>query len=236
MMRIIIKKAVSSVVLLIVLLAVVTFTVSPTVSAFSSLSTIKSRTIISSNNKNKNNNNINRLFAASSSNNSSNKGNSSSSGGGGSSSSNSNKSKNNRPSRMSTSYTALRASVLEGLGMPSNPGWGVNGGSTRLSRLTEWADSKTANRPIVCEYEPSGFWLWKKWRGTVLKMTLRSTLVLMTVGLLLDWSTRKYILSASKTTWSLLSVPPATEPLIQSLYGLKKLWEYQLTGKEEYCI
>ena len=127
----------------------------------------------------------------------------------------------------STAYTSLQASVLEGLGMPSNPGWR----SGRLNRLTEWADAKTANRPIVCEYEPSGFWLWKKWQGTVLKITLRSCLILMTVGMFLDWSVRKYIMSASSSTWSLLSVPPASEPLIQSLSGLKKLWEYQLTGK-----
>lgn len=120
---------------------------------------------------------------------------------------------------------ALRASILEGLGMPSNPGWR----SERLNRLTEWADSQQANRPIICEYEPKGFWLWTKWRGTVLSMTLRSTLILMTVGALLDWSVRGYLRSTSSTIWSLLSVPPASEPLIKSLYGLKKLWEYQLT-------
>jgi hypothetical protein len=51
----------------------------------------------------------------------------------------------------------------------------------------------------------------------------------MGVGCALDWSARNYIQSASSTTWSLLTVPPATEPLIQSLFGLKKLWEYQLT-------
>jgi hypothetical protein len=121
--------------------------------------------------------------------------------------------------------TNLHASLLEGIGMPSNPGWR----SGRWNRLTDWADSKTANRPIVCEYDPAGFWLWTKWRGTVLKMTLRSCLILMGVGCALDWSARNYIQSASSTTWSLLTVPPATEPLIQSLFGLKKLWEYQLT-------
>lgn len=121
--------------------------------------------------------------------------------------------------------TNLRASLLEGLGMPSNPGWR----SARLNRLTDWADSKTANRAIVCEYDPKGFWLWTKWKGTVLKMTLRSCLILTSVAIALDWSARRYIQSASSVSWSLLSVPPASEPLIQSLYGLKKLWEYQLT-------
>jgi hypothetical protein len=127
----------------------------------------------------------------------------------------------NRNLDFSLPGTALQASLLEGLGLPSNPGWR----SGRLNKLTEWADSKTANRQIVCEYEPSGFWLWKKWQGTVLKMTLRSCLILMGVGCILDWTTRKYCGSS----WGLLSVPPSTEPLIQSLYGLKKLWEYQLT-------
>eukprot|EP00980_Cylindrotheca_fusiformis_P015048 scaffold4153_cov91-Cylindrotheca_fusiformis.AAC.2 len=127
--------------------------------------------------------------------------------------------------RMPGGGTSLRASLLEGLGMPSNPGWG----SGRLSRLTDWAESKTANRPIVCEYEPAGFWLWTKWRGTVLKMTLRSCLILMSVAGVLDWSARRYIQASSSATWNLFSVPPATEPLIQSLYGVKKLWEYQLT-------
>jgi len=46
----------------------------------------------------------------------------------------------------------------------------------------------------------------------------------------LDWATRRYILkSASGASWSLFSVPPSSEPLIQSLFGIKKLWEYQLT-------
>ena len=41
-------------------------------------------------------------------------------------------------------------------GMPSTPGW--DGGE--LDLLTEWAVAKTANRPIVCEYNPDAAWLW----------------------------------------------------------------------------
>lgn len=111
--------------------------------------------------------------------------------------------------------------LLEGIGMPSNPGWSRG----RLDRLTEWAGSNQPNRPVICEYEPSGFWLWFKWRGTVLKMTKVSVWLSMMVGLGVDLFCRRSI----ATKWSLVQVPPATEPLIQSLVGLDKLWEYQLT-------
>ena len=117
---------------------------------------------------------------------------------------------------------AARRRLLEGTGRPSNPGWR----SGRLNKLTEWADSDEANRPIVCEYEPGGLWLWLKWKGTVLKVTLRSMVLAMTTGLLLDYWIRR---TTTGVTWPLLGVPPSSEPLIQSLAGLKILWEYQLT-------
>jgi len=107
--------------------------------------------------------------------------------------------------------------------MPSNPGWK----SDRLNRLTEWAESKEPNRPIICEYEPSGFWLWTKWRGTVLKATWPSVAMAMCTGLLLDFFARGG--SLGRPSWSLLSVPTPTDPFIQRLAGVKKLWEYQLT-------
>lgn len=118
------------------------------------------------------------------------------------------------------------ASLLDDLGFPSNPGWR----SGRLNKLTDWADNETPNRPIVCEYDPDDWWLRRKWTGTVLKMSIRSCLILMGVCAALDWTTRRQILhSASGASWSLLSVPPSTEPFIQSLFGIKKLWEYHLT-------
>jgi len=48
----------------------------------------------------------------------------------------------------------------------------------------------------------------------------------MTTGLLLDYWIRR---TTTGVTWPLLGVPPSSEPLIQSLAGLKILWEYQLT-------
>lgn len=51
--------------------------------------------------------------------------------------------------------------------MPSNVGWQ----SDRLNRLTEWAEDQKPNRPIICEYNPRGLWLWTRWKGTVLKAT-----------------------------------------------------------------
>ncbi|KAH8078541.1 hypothetical protein JL720_9739 [Aureococcus anophagefferens] len=32
--------------------------------------------------------------------------------------------------------------------------------------------NEASNRPVVCEYRPDGVWLWTKWRGTVLEMTI----------------------------------------------------------------
>lgn len=109
--------------------------------------------------------------------------------------------------------------------MPSNPGWK----SGRLNRLTEWAEDTKPNRPIICEYDPRGRWLWRKWNGTVLKATWGSVLAVMLAGLALDFFARGGSLANYKLSWSLLSVPTATDPLIERLSGVKKLWEYQLT-------
>jgi len=105
--------------------------------------------------------------------------------------------------------------------MPSTPGW--DGGE--LDLLTEWAVAKTANRPIVCEYNPDAAWLWSKWRGTVLSLTASPVLLNMGVGVAVDYASREL----SAASWSMLSVPPAADPLIASLNGLNTLWEYELT-------
>ena len=95
--------------------------------------------------------------------------------------------------------------------MPSTPGW--DGGE--LDLLTEWAVAKTANRPIVCEYNPDAAWLWSKWRGTVLSLTASPVLLNMGVGVAVDYASREL----SAASWSMLSVPPAADPLIASLNG-----------------
>ena len=112
------------------------------------------------------------------------------------------------------------------MGVPSHPGWK----SGRLNRLTDWADNQQANRPIICEYQASGRWLWLKWKGTVLRATWKSVVLAMMVSLGIDFVVRgatwePYL----HPTWSLLSVPPAKDELILRLSGMKKLWEYQLT-------
>ena len=88
-------------------------------------------------------------------------------------------------------------------GMPSTPGW--DGGE--LDLLTEWAVAKTANRPIVCEYNPDAAWLWSKWRGTVLSLTASPVLLNMGVGIAVDYASREL----SAASWSILSVPPAAD-------------------------
>jgi len=113
--------------------------------------------------------------------------------------------------------------LFEGTGSPSKPGWK----NSRISRLTEWAGSKESNRPIIGEYDPNGWWLWRKWQGTVLKMTKGSIIRLMGMGLLLDILARKHGKLAG-STWSLLEVPLKTS-MIQSLTGIRKMWQYHLT-------
>eukprot|EP00977_Amphora_coffeiformis_P002368 scaffold443_cov177-Amphora_coffeaeformis.AAC.15 len=128
------------------------------------------------------------------------------------------------------STTSTARHVLQGLGVPSHPGWK----SGRLNRLTDWADNQQANRPIVCEYHPSGAWLWLKWRGTVLKATWKSLALTMLISLAIDFVVRgggsiSGLKSYLHPSWSMLSIPSAEDPCILRLSGIKKLWEYQLT-------
>jgi len=107
------------------------------------------------------------------------------------------------------------------IGVPSTPGWA--GG--RLNRLTDWAVANQTNRPIICEYKADGVWLWSKWRGTVLSITLLPVLLTMCIGVAVDTA----VTSMAATTWPLLAVPPKDDQLIEQLNGLNTLWEYQLT-------
>jgi len=110
--------------------------------------------------------------------------------------------------------------------MPSTPGWQ----SGRLNRLTEWAEDQKPNRPIICEYDPRGRWLWTKWNGTVLKTTWKYVLAAMAMGLFVDFLARGRTLSNyCSLSWSLLSAPEISNPMIQHLTSIKKLWEYQLS-------
>ena len=85
--------------------------------------------------------------------------------------------------------------------------------------------SDQTNRPVICEYKADGAWLWRKWRGTVLSITLVPVLVSMGFGVAIDLAAR----FGCDATWPLLAVPPPEEELIQSLNGINTLWEYQLT-------
>mmetsp|Transcript_18192 Transcript_18192/g.38008 ORF Transcript_18192/g.38008 Transcript_18192/m.38008 type:complete len:510 (-) Transcript_18192:1996-3525(-) len=133
-----------------------------------------------------------------------------------------------KPSTRSTkSPSSLRMTraarnAIEGRGMPSTPGWQ----SGRLNRLTDWATDQKPNRPIICEYDPKSRWLWTKWHGTVLKDTWKPVLAAMALALGIDYFVRRRFPTPS---WSLLSVPAPSNPIIQRLTGLKKVWEYQLS-------
>ena len=127
-------------------------------------------------------------------------------------------------STATAAYSSIaRSNALEGLGMPSNPGWE----SGRLNRLTEWADSSESNRPIICEYKPKGRWLWCKWNGTVLKATWKSVLVAMLTGLVLDFFARGG--SFANYSLSMPSIPADADQLIKRLSAISKTWEYHLT-------
>lgn len=101
--------------------------------------------------------------------------------------------------------------------MPSNPGWE----SGRLNRLTEWADSKRPNRPVICEYRPTGPWLWRKWNGTVLQATWKSVLLSMLTGFAIDFYARGGSLASYK--WGMSAMPAETGQLIARLSKLIKV-------------
>ncbi|KAH8066446.1 hypothetical protein JL722_888 [Aureococcus anophagefferens] len=106
-------------------------------------------------------------------------------------------------------------------GLPSTPGWRAG----RFNELTDWATNEASNRPVVCEYRPDGVWLWTKWRGTVLEMTILPVVVTMALGAAVDGGAHALAASA----WPFWGVPPVEDPLIRQLSGLGALWEYNLT-------
>lgn len=115
-------------------------------------------------------------------------------------------------------------SVVVKKGRPSYPAWKTSR-RRKLNEMAEWATSDAANRPILCEYDPDAFWLWTQWKGTALSMTYMPIIINICLGILVNW----FVHSHTETIWDFQSVPPADEPIVQQLIGLKALWEYQLT-------
>jgi hypothetical protein len=111
-------------------------------------------------------------------------------------------------------------------GLPSSPGWKRG----QLDKLTDWAVSDAANRPVICEYEPDAVWLWSKWRGTVLNLTYPAVLFNLIVGVFVAVAVQQAVLLRDgSTAWPLFAVPPKEDPLIQQLHGLNLIWQYQVT-------
>jgi hypothetical protein len=125
--------------------------------------------------------------------------------------------------KRTSNLSAAGTNAISGIGSPSNPGWE----SGRLNRLTEWADEVQPNRPIICEYEPKGRWLWSKWNGTVLKATWRSVLFAMLTVLAIDYVAR----GCNWSMYKLFDVQAVdtTSVLIKRLSAVTKVWEYQLS-------
>ena len=127
-----------------------------------------------------------------------------------------------RPPLKQPTELFIASPLLQGEGSPSKPGWT----SDRLERLSEWADSREANRNIIGQYKPQGLWLWTRFRGTVFSLVWGSVIGSMVVSLLIDIIFRSV---CSGPGWDLLSIPPAAHPFIKSLKGFEKMWTYQLS-------
>ena len=113
-----------------------------------------------------------------------------------------------------------RALMLEG--RPSSPGWKKG----ELDKLTDWAVSDVPNRPVICEYQPDALWLWSRWKGTVLSLTVIPVIIVMLISFGVDVAIHNL---STLPSWPILSIPPQNDPLVEQLQGINKLWEYQLT-------
>ena len=121
------------------------------------------------------------------------------------------------------SSRSLQGAIDEALdeGRPSFPGWSKQ----QLNELTDWAVADAANRPIIREYEPDALWLWSQYQGTVLKLVIVPVLIAGMASGMLDVAVH----NLSGSSWSVLTIPPADDPIIQQLQGINKLWSYMLT-------
>lgn len=96
-------------------------------------------------------------------------------------------------------------------GLSSSPGWKRG----QLDTLTDWAVSNAANRPVICEYEPDGAWLWSKWRGTVLNLTYPAVIFNIAASVAMVFSVREL----ADSTLPFFAIPPQDEPFMQQLHG-----------------
>jgi len=120
----------------------------------------------------------------------------------------------NERTRRAFSFAPLRSSSFVVDGQPSSPGWGLGG---KLDRLTDWTENSNPNRAVMCEYDPSGLWLWTKWQGTIFKNTWKEIVVAM--GLTL-------VVHICMTSVHPLTVRPH---ILARMSSLKKIWEHQVT-------
>lgn len=122
-------------------------------------------------------------------------------------------------------FQLKHAIAVEKHARPSFPGWKRRAAQLD-DKLTEWVTADEANRPIICEYEPDALWLWKKWRGTVLAITVCPVIISMALCMGIDVAVHTF---SQSPPWFFLSVPPPDDPVVQDLLGINGLWEYLLT-------
>ena len=115
----------------------------------------------------------------------------------------------------------------------------------QFEKLTSWATSTAANRPVVAEYDPDGFWLWTQFEGTIRQMTYKNVIVIIIWALLVDiYAYEHYTVYLVATaamnggdvgslldnlSWSSFDIPHSKDPFIETLTALNSLWEYQMS-------
>jgi len=78
---------------------------------------------------------------------------------------------------------------------------------------------------IIRQYKPNRVWLWRRWTGTVLQHSYRTTLLNMLYSLAFIALTRRL----TDPSWHIGLAPDHSHPFIQRLDIIRKLWSYQMS-------
>lgn len=79
--------------------------------------------------------------------------------------------------------------------------------------------------PIIRQYEPRRSWLWRRWKGTVLKAVLPSVAINMCTTMLMIVALRK----ATGASWMVGLKPDTSHPIVARLSLFDQTWKYLMT-------
>jgi hypothetical protein len=82
-----------------------------------------------------------------------------------------------------------------------------------------------ANANIIRPFKPNRWWLWGRWKGTIIQNALPWTLMNMGVSLALILLLRKY----TYVDWAIGELPKPSNPVFARLKVFDKLWQYMMT-------